>query len=45
LSAGGIDTVTALPAIFAPAHTGRMCAAISPMRPWASCTVATPNGA
>src|SRR5215470_14010870 len=43
LSPGWHSTVTALPATLAPRHTGRMCGCIRPLRPCASCTVATPR--
>src|SRR6185312_9569072 len=42
LSPGGQDTVTAGPAIRVPSWTGRMPGPSSPVRPAASCTVATP---
>ncbi len=45
LSPGATLTVTALPAIEAPGQIGRMYDAMSPVRPSASCTVATPRSA
>src|SRR6478752_1045728 len=42
LSPGWQSAVIALPAMRAPRQTGRMYGCISPIRPCASCTVATP---
>src|SRR5262249_40071465 len=43
LSPGWQSAVTALPATRAPRHTGRRYGCMSPVRRWASCTVATPR--
>src|SRR5215470_13369699 len=43
LSPGWQSAVAALPAMRAPRHSGRMYGCIRPVRPWASCTVATPR--
>ena len=45
LSPGGTLTVTAVPEIRGPAYTGLRYGASRPLRPWASCVVATPNSA